>query len=124
MCLLSYISTGCTIISKQNRYHYRKKAKDICMQLNEFVLVDQELSDSKKTVKNMNSETGHCNNNQISESDVEVNADIANDDNLVKFVKSGKKLVQLTPKVRLSESGKRTNLCFFPRNIFYDNLVY
>ena len=41
---------------------------------------------------------------------------IRNDDNLVKFVKSGKKLVQLIPKVRLSESGKRTNFCFFPRN--------
>jgi hypothetical protein len=87
------------------------------MQLNKFVLADQQLSDSEETVRNMNSETDHCNNNQTSESDVEVNADIANDDNLVKFVKSGKKLVQLIPKVRLSENGKRTIFGFFPRNI-------
>jgi hypothetical protein len=87
------------------------------MKLNEFVLADQQLPDFEKTVRKMNSKTDHCNNNQITESDVEVNADIANDDNLVKFVKSGKKLVQLIPKVRLSESGKRTNFCFFPRNI-------
>lgn len=117
MCLLSYISTGCTNFSKQNRYRYRKKAKDICMQLNEFVLADQQLSDTEKTVRNTNSKTDHCNNNQISESIAEVNADIANDENIVKFVKSGKKLVQLIPKVRLSEIGKRTNFCFFPCNI-------
>jgi len=86
------------------------------MQLNEFVLADQQLSDSEKTVRNMNSKTDHCNNNQISESNVEVNADIANDEKIVKFVKSGKKLVQLIRKVRLSESGRRTNFCFFPRN--------
>ena len=86
------------------------------MKLNEFVLADQQLPDFEKTVRKMNSKTDHCNNNQTTESDVEVNADIANDDNLVKFVKSGKKLVQLIPKVRLSESGKRTNFCFFPRN--------
>ncbi len=86
------------------------------MQLNEFLLADQQLSDTEKTVQNMNSKTDHCNNNQISESNVEVNADIANDENIVKFVKSGKKLVQLIRKVRLSESGRRTNFCFFPRN--------
>jgi hypothetical protein len=57
------------------------------MQLNEFDFADQQLSDSEKTVRNMNSKTDHCNNNQISESDAEVNADIANDDYLVKFVK-------------------------------------
>ena len=87
------------------------------MQLNEFVLADQQLPDFEKTVRKMNFKTDHCNNNQISESDAEVNADIANDDNLVKFVKSGKKLVQLIRKVRLSECGKRTKFCFFPRNI-------
>lgn len=124
MCLLSYISTGCAIISKQNRYYYRKKAKDICLQLNEFVPVDQELSESEKTVRKLNCETGHCNNKQISESDVEVNADIATDDNLVKFVKTGKKMVQEFPKVSLSESGKRTIFFFFSMLYFCGNLVY
>jgi hypothetical protein len=93
------------------------------MQLNEFVVADQQLSGSKKTVRIMKYETDHCNNNQISESDVEVNADIANDDNLVKFVKSGKKLVQLIPKVRLRENGKRTIFLFFSTQYSYDNLV-
>ena len=93
------------------------------MQLNEFVLADQQLSDTEKTVRNMNSKTDHCNNNQISESNVEVNADIANDENIVKFVKSGKKLVQLIRKVRLNESGRRTNFCFFSTQYSYDNLV-
>lgn len=83
------------------------------MQLNEFVLADQQLSDTEKTVRNTNSKTDHCNNNQISESIAEVNADIANDENIVKFVKSGKKLVQLIRKVRLNESGRKTNFCFF-----------
>lgn len=116
MCPLSFIFTGCKLISKEYCYKLRKIASNICGQLETFIDIEQEFSESEQTTSKRNRGNDLCNTEQIPEGLFE-DRQISNDEKLISLVKSGKNLVQELPEVHLLKMEKEPNL-FSGNSIF------